>query len=317
MAQVIRKIGVLGAGIMGHGIAESFAMYGFDVSLYDIDAGVLDQSKTLIGQELEMLAAESFIRDEEIAEILAKIRLFTDLKPAVEDRDFVIESAPEDLGLKRNLFKQLDALCPAHTVLASNTSSLPLNEMMALVSEGRRQRMMVSHMFNPAHLIPLVELSCFGNMPEDVFKTVEALYLSIRKQPIRVLKDIPGLVANRIMQGVAREVFSLIEQGVAEPADIDRALKFGPAFRYATTGQLEVSDFGGLDLWCVVADNLLKAMDNSQGANKLLRQKVSEGKLGVKSGEGFYKYDPAEVGEIKKRFMTRLIRQLKASQTYI
>jgi 3-hydroxybutyryl-CoA dehydrogenase len=176
---------------------------------------------------------------------------------------------------------------------------------------------MVSHMFNPAHLIPLVELSCFGNMPEDVFKTVEALYLSIRKQPIRVLKDIPGLVANRIMQGVAREVFSLIEQGVAEPADIDRALKFGPAFRYATTGQLEVSDFGGLDLWCVVADNLLKAMDNSQGANKLLRQKVSEGKLGVKSGEGFYKYDPAEVGEIKKRFMTRLIRQLKASQTYI
>ena len=317
MAQVIRKIGVLGAGTMGHGIAESFAMYGYDVSLYDVNAAVLDESKTLIEQELEMLAAESFIRNEEIPEILDRIHPFTDLKLAVQDRDYVIESAPEDIGLKQNLFKQLDELCPPHTILASNTSSLPLNEMMALVSAGRRQRMMVSHMFNPAHLIPLVELSHFGNMPEDVFKTVEDLYASIRKQPVRVLKDVPGLVANRIMQGVAREVFSLIEQGVAEAGDIDRALKFGPAFRYATTGQLEVSDFGGLDLWCLVADKLLKVMDNSQGANKLLRQKVSEGKLGVKSGEGFYKYDPEKVAEIKKRFMTRLIRQLKASQTYI
>ncbi len=317
MEQVIRKIGVLGSGTMGHGIAESFAMYGFDVSLYDIDAAVLDGSKALIEQELEMLAAESFIRNEEIPEILDRICLFTDLKLAVQDRDYVIESAPEDIGLKQNLFKQLDALCPPHTIFASNTSSLPLDEMMALVSAGRRQRMMVSHMFNPAHLIPLVELSHFGNMPEDVFKTVENLYASIRKQPIRVLKDVPGLVANRIMQGVAREVFSLVEQGVAEPGDIDRALKFGPAFRYATTGQLEVSDFGGLDLWCLVADNLLKVMDNSQGANELLRQKVGEGKLGVKSGEGFYKYDPDKVAEIRKRFMTRLIRQLKASQTYI
>jgi 3-hydroxybutyryl-CoA dehydrogenase len=172
-------------------------------------------------------------------------------------------------------------------------------------------------MFNPAHLIPLVELSCFGNMPEDVFCAVKNLYASIKKQPIRVLKDVPGLVANRIMQGVAREVFSLLEQGVAEASEIDRALKFGPAFRYATTGQLEVADFGGLDIWCLVGDNLLKVMDNSQCANKLLRQKVSEGKLGLKSGEGFYKFDPDKVDEIRKQFMTKLIRQLKVSQTFI
>lgn len=317
MVRAINKIAVLGAGTMGHGIAESFAMYGYDVNLYDINTDVVDKSKTLIEQELEMLAAEDFIRNEDIPGILNKINLFTDLKLAVEDRDYVIESAPEDMELKKNLFKQLDELCPPHTVFASNTSSLPLSEMMALVSERRKQRMIVSHMFNPAHLIPLVELSCFGNMPEEILKTVNDLYESIKKQPIRVLKDVPGLVANRIMQAVAREVFSLIEQGVAEPSDIDRAVKFGPAFRYATTGQLEVSDFGGLDIWCLVGDNLLKTMDNSQCANKLLRQKVSEGKLGVKSGEGFYKYDPNEVTAIRKHFMTKLIRQLKVSQTYI
>ena len=189
--------------------------------------------------------------------------------------------------------------------------------MRALVSEDRKQRMLVNHMFNPAHLIPLVELSFFGNMPEEIYQEVEALYLSIQKQPVRVVKDVPGLVANRIMQGVAREVFSLVEQGVADAADIDRALKFGPAFRYATTGQLEVSDFGGLDIWCIVGDNLLKAMDNSQCANKLLRQKVSEGKLGVKSGEGFYHYDADQVAAIKKNFMKKLILQLKVSQNYM
>ncbi len=314
---MIRKIGIIGAGTMGHGIAESFAMYGYDVNLYDINAAALEKAKLEMEQELVMLAEEAIFARAELPKILERIKLSTDLKQTVEDRDYVIECAPENLELKKNLFKQLDEICPAKTILASNTSSLPLGEMMELVGEDRKKRMMVNHMFNPAHLIPLVELSFFGNMPEEIFAEVEDLYLSIKKQPIRIVKDVPGLVANRIMQGVAREVFSLIEQGVADAADIDRALKFGPAFRYATTGQLEVSDFGGLDIWCIVGDNLLKAMDNSQSANKLLRQKVSEGKLGVKSGEGFYRYDPDKVADIKIHFMKKLIRQLKVSQTYV
>ena len=313
---MIKKVAILGAGTMGHGIAESFARFGYDVNLYDINAAALEKAKEFIQQELELFVEENFMSRAEIPAILARIKTFTDLQQAVMDREYVLECAPENMELKQNLFRQLDELCPQHTILASNTSSLPLGEMMALVSEDRKQRMLVNHMFNPAHLIPLVELSFFGNMPEEIYQEVEALYLSIQKQPVRVVKDVPGLVANRIMQGVAREVFSLVEQGVADAADIDRALKFGPAFRYATTGQLEVSDFGGLDIWCIVGDNLLKAMDNSQCANKLLRQKVSEGKLGVKSGEGFYHYDADQVAAIKKNFMKKLIQQLKVSQHY-
>ncbi len=314
---MIKKVAILGAGTMGHGIAESFARFGYDVNLYDINAAALEKAKEFIQQELELFVEENFMSRAEIPAILARIKTFTDLQQAVMDREYVLECAPENMELKQNLFRQLDELCPQHTILASNTSSLPLGEMMALVSEDRKQRMLVNHMFNPAHLIPLVELSFFGNMPEEIYQEVEALYLSIQKQPVRVVKDVPGLVANRIMQGVAREVFSLVEQGVADAADIDRALKFGPAFRYATTGQLEVSDFGGLDIWCIVGDNLLKAMDNSQCANKLLRQKVSEGKLGVKSGEGFYHYDADQVAAIKKNFMKKLILQLKVSQNYM
>lgn len=314
---MIKKIGVIGAGTMGHGVAEAFAIYDYDVNLYDTSVEALEKARVFIEQELNLLAEEKYLEKHLIPAILERIRCYTDFKEAVSDRDYVIESAPENMELKQNLFKQLDELCPSTTILTSNTSSLPLSEMMALVSEERKKRMLVNHWFNPAHLIPLVELSSFGNMPEDIYREVEDLYLSIKKQPVRVLKDVPGLVANRIMQGVAREVFSLIEQGVAAPADIDKALKFGPAFRYATTGQLEVTDFGGLDIWCIVGDNLLKTMDNSQSANSLLRQKVNEGKLGVKSGEGFYKYDPDKVPEIRKNFMKKLIHQLKVSQSYV
>jgi 3-hydroxybutyryl-CoA dehydrogenase len=276
---MIKKIAVLGAGTMGHGIAETFAMYGYDVNLYDISLQQLQTAKQEITEELELLAEEGVISSPSIAETLDRITLITDVRQAVTDRDYVIEAAPEILELKQKLFKELDEYCPPHTILASNTSSLPLNSMMALVSEARKQRMIVNHWYNPGHLMPIAELSFFGNMPEEIYQEVEQLFHSIKKQTVKVLKDVPGLVANRIQQGVAREVFSIIEMGVAAPEDVDKALKFGPAFRYATTGQLEVADFGGLDIWSIVGDNLLKVMDNSQAANPLLKQKVSEGKL--------------------------------------
>lgn len=314
---MIRKIGVVGAGTMGHGIAEVFALYGYDVKLYDNNETILLKAKEKIAQELDLLVEEGFITGDAVQGTLDRITTCTDLRETVQDRDYVIEAVPEIMELKQELFRQLDEYCPPATILASNTSSLPLAGMMSLVSPARRQRMMVNHWYNPAHLMPLVELSFFGNMPADVYEEVAAMYRSIKKQTAKILKDVPGLVANRIQQGVAREVFSLIAMGVAEPADVDKALKFGPAFRYATTGQLEVADFGGLDIWCIVGDNLLSVMDNSQQANDLLRQKVAEGKLGIKSGEGFYAYPPDKIPEIQRRFMKKLIHQLKASEYYV
>ena len=313
---MIKKIGVIGAGPMGHGIAESFAMFGYNVNLYDTNAIQLEKALNEIKAEQQLLVDEAFISAEKAAATLENISIHTDLQTAVKDRDYVIEAAPENMELKQNLFKQLDGFCPPHTILASNTSSLSLEPMMALVSEARKQRMMVCHWYNPGHLMPLAELSFFGNMPADIYQQVAELYASINKQTVKVLKDVPGLVANRIQQGVAREAFSIIEQGIADPIDVDKALKFGPAFRYATTGQLEVADFGGLDIWCIVGDNLLPAMDNSTQANNLLRQKVAEGKLGIKSGEGFFRYDPEQLPAIRKRFAQKLIHQLKASEYY-
>lgn len=314
---MIKNITVLGAGTMGHGIAETFAIYGYQVNLYETNENLRNSVKGIIKSELDFLAENELIEKNDINEILNRISVYAELKTAVENADYVIEAVPEIIELKQKIFKELDQYCKKDTIFASNTSSLALNEMMKYLSEERKKRIMVCHWYNPPHIMPITELSYFGNMPEEIYNEVDELYTKAGKQTVKVLKDIPGLVANRIQQGVAREVFSLIEMGVASPKDIDKALKFGPAFRYATTGQLEVADMGGLDIWCTVGDNLLSVMDNSKEANPILREKVKEGKLGMKSGEGFFEYPQDKVNELKNEFNKRLITQLKTSKNYI
>ncbi|KAA8667153.1 3-hydroxyacyl-CoA dehydrogenase family protein [Clostridium sp. HV4-5-A1G] len=314
---MIKKIAVIGAGTMGHSIAECFALYGYPVNLFDTNSETLKNVKKTMDKDLSELVEGGLFSEEAIVKSLDNVTLFNDMEKTVEDRDYIIEAAPEKIDIKRDIFSKLDKYAPKNAVFGSNTSSLSLSEMLTAVSDERKKRMLVDHFYNPALLMPIIELSFFGNMPEDIFKEIQEIYKFIKKQTVKILKDVPGLVANRIQQGVAREVFSLMEQGVAEPAEIDKALKFGPAFRYATTGQLEVADLGGLDIWCTVGDNLLKVMDNSTCANPILREKVEAGKLGVKSGAGFYDYRPEEIEALKKEFNKRLIHQLKASEFYI
>ena len=301
---MIKKISVIGAGTMGHSIASAFALYGYSVNLFDTYDEQLKKVKGMMEKEMLELVEGQLFDEAQVKKALDNVTLFDNLEAATKDSDYVIEAIPEKIELKRELFANLDKFTPKHAILATNTSSLNLEDMMVAVSDERKKNMIVNHWYNPGLLMPLVELSYFGNMPEDIYKEVEVLYKSIKKQTVKVLKSVPGLVANRIQQGVAREVFSLIEQGIADPAEIDKALKFGPAFRYATTGQLEVADMGGLDIWCIVGDNLLKEMDNSTCSNQILREKVEEGKLGIKSGEGFYDYSESKKAEkISKQFI--------------
>lgn len=314
---MIKNISVIGAGTMGHGIAEVFAMHNYKVSLYEMNTEIRENAKKVIEDELLFLLDNDFIKKDDVQKTLENIEIFSDLKEAVKDADYVIEAISERIELKQELFKQLDEYCKEETIFASNTSSLKLYEMSRDISENRKKRIMVCHWYNPAHLMPIAELSFFGNMPEEIYKEVEELYSNSEKQTVKILKDVPGLVANRIQQAIAREVFSLIEMKVAEPEDIDKALKFGPAFRYATSGQLEIADIGGLDIWCTVGDNLLSVMDNRKEANPLLRKKVLENKLGMKSGEGFFKYPKEKINDIKNKFNKKLIIQLKTSKSYI
>ena len=247
---------------------------------------------------------------------MANITLYSELEPAVADVDFVIEAIPEKLELKKALFTQLDLLCPEHTIFASNTSSLPLNQIMEDLPPARKARTMICHWYNPAHLIPIAELSCFGNMADEVFQEVYELHENAGKQPIRVLKDIPGLIANRILHAMAREVFHLIEIHAASAENIDKALKFGPGFRSATAGILETADMGGLDIWCACEDNLFADLNNSPRACASLRERVERGELGLKSGAGFFNYPDGTQEAVKNAFNRRLLTQLKVSKEY-
>lgn len=314
---MIKHITVVGAGTMGHGIAETFAMHGYKVHIYEVYEPARNSVMGVMKQEMEFLAQNGLIAAEDVTKALDNIAIYDNLKEAAADADYVIEAIVEKMEVKQNLFAELDGICKLECIFASNTSSLPLSGMIEKLPESRKARTMVCHWYNPAHLMPIAELSFFGNMDEETYQKVAALYESAGKQTVKVLKDVPGLVANRIQQGVAREVFSIMEQGIAAPEDIDKALKFGPAFRYATTGQLEVADMGGLDIWCTVGDNLLSVMDNRKEANPILRQKVQEGKLGMKSGEGFFEYPTDRIAEMKNEFNKKLIIQLKTSKNYI
>ncbi|MBR0755312.1 3-hydroxyacyl-CoA dehydrogenase family protein [Bradyrhizobium jicamae] len=313
---MLRKIGVIGGGTMGHGIAGAFALHELSVHLYEPSARQREGILPAIREACELLVEEEVIAASSVPAVLGRIKIFDQLAPAVADREFVVECIPERMELKQALFAELDRLCAATTILATNTSSLSLAPMIAGLSAERRGRTCVTHWYNPPLIMPLVEISAFGNTTPEIYKAVASLHQAIGKRTAKILKDIPGLIANRIQLGVAREVFSLIEQGVADAADIDVALKFGPAFRYATTGQLEVADFGGLDVWLTAGDHLLAEMDASRESSPLVRRKVAEGKLGVKSGEGFYRYDPAAIPALRRAFFQRLLRQLKASRAY-
>jgi len=313
---MLERIGVIGGGTMGHGIAAAFALHGLSVHVFEPLPAQRAEIMPAVEAAYALLVEEAFIDSAAAARALPQLKIFSELAAAVSDRDFVVEAIPEKMDLKQALFAELDALCPPATIFATNTSSLPLAPMIDRLPAARRSRTLVTHWYNPPLVMPLVEISCFGNTPVAIHDKVAALHRAIGKRTAKVIKDVPGLIANRIQQAVAREVFSLIEHGVADAADIDTALKFGPAFRYATTGQLEVADFGGLDIWLTVGDNLLAVMDASKAASPILRAKVEQGKLGVKSGEGFYVYDKDTLPAVRGAFLRRLVTQLKTSRAY-
>ena len=313
---MIKNITVVGAGTMGHGIAHVFSRHGYSVNIYEPFEPVRQTAPDRIREELQFMVDEDYITSEDLETAINNITIYDNLEDAAKDADYVIEACPEKMDIKKDLFAQLDKICPAHTVFATNTSSLKLTEMIEDLPEERQKLCMVSHWYNPAYLIPIAELSKFGNMDEDVFNDVYELYEKCEKQPVRVLKDVTGMVANRILHAQAREVFYLVETGVASAEDVDKALKYGPCFRNATTGMLEVADMGGLDVWLAAEDNMFGALNCADKASPAMRKLVEEGNLGIKTGKGFFEYPEDKRAKAQTDFYKRLMIQLKASKNY-
>ena len=280
----IQRVVVLGAGTMGHGIAHVAAQAGLDVGLFDVQAEAIDAGLAKIQANLEKGVAKGKVTEEAMQQTRARISSAgTELTPAVQTADLVIEAAPESLDLKCAIFETLGQATPAHAILASNTSSLPLADIAE--ASGRPQNVVGMHFFNPVHIMALLELVHTAKTSEDALQTSKALGERMGKNVI-VVRDSPGFATSRLGLVLGLEAIRMVEEGVASPGDIDKAMELG--YRHPM-GPLKLTDLVGLDVRLGIAEHLANVLDDRRfDPPKLLRQMVEEGKLGKKSGEGFF-----------------------------
>lgn len=304
----IRAVVVIGGGTMGQGIAQSFAQAGLSVSVVDVDKDKLDECLAQVDANLKLFQEFSLLR-EDIPSIESRIHpvLIKDLNEALKSCDFVVEAIPEVLELKKQLFAQLDS-CPEDVILSSNTSSFTISTL----AEGLRTagRVIGVHYFNPAHIMPLVEIHYSPKTRDEVITTTKALMTKVGKKPILVRKEIPGFIVNRIQAAMGREIMYLIDKGVATPEDIDIAAKASYGFRHACIGNIEANDMIGLDILVAVGRQLFKSLDNSTEPPSFMYDKVKRGELGVKSGKGFYDYKGKSRAQILDEQNRKLLPQL-------
>ena len=305
----MQKIAVIGAGLMGHGIAQIFAVHGHDVALVDLDEKILGSAAAGIRNNLELMAEHDFITPDQIDAALTRVSTTTDTEKGVDGADFVVEAVVENLEVKQNLFKKLDQFCPTSTILASNTSVISITEIAKESVE--KARIVGTHFWNPPHLIPLVEVVPGAEtLPETVDATYELL-LSVGKHPVKVKKDVPGFVANRLQHALWREAISIVENDIADAATVDECIKYGFGLRLPALAPMENSDMVGNDLVLAIHDYLLKHIESSPDPSPLLRDKVAKGELGFKSGQGFQSWSEEAIAASRKSLQQYLLKVVK------
>jgi 3-hydroxyacyl-CoA dehydrogenase len=295
----VRRIAVIGAGTMGHGIALEFAAFGYDVALHDRDPGQLERARHGIAEGLDRLVAVGRIPAEAADRAPGRLTLGTDLAAAVAGRDLVVEAVAEDLAVKHALFRELDALAPPHAILASNTSTFMPSRLAAATS--RPDKVLVAHYFNPPHLLPLVELVRSEQTSEATIAALRDLYLAIGKAPAVVQKEAPGFVGNRIQAAIFREALAIVESGIAGIEDVDAIVRNGFGRRLGVAGPFEIADAAGLDVKLAVCEQLFPAIASSPEVPALLRETVARGDLGTKTGRGYYDWTPESAAALRQR----------------
>lgn len=281
----MKNISVIGAGTMGNGIAHVFAQSGYTVNLIDVQQQQLDKAIQTISKNIDRQVAKGLVKEEEKASILSNITTFTDIATGVANADLVVEAATENVDLKLNIFRQLDTAAPKNAILASNTSSISITKIAAATS--RPGQVIGMHFMNPVPVMKLVEIINGYATSKEVSDTITELSVKLGKVPCTV-NDYPGFIANRILMPMINEAIYSLYEGVAGVEEIDQIMKLGMAH---PMGPLQLADFIGLDV-CL---SILRVLHDGLGLPKytpcpLLINMVTAGKLGVKSGEGFYEY---------------------------
>ena len=303
------RIAVVGAGLMGSGIAQTFAAGGWSVTLQDVRAQALEPALAAVRRNLTFLGEHGLEAAGGVEAALGRIVTTTDLETAAAGADFVVECVFEDMGLKQEVFRTLDGCCPPETVLATNTSVMSITEIASRAE--RRDRIVGTHFWNPPYLIPLVEVVRAADTAPAVMDLTLDLLRRAGKHPVRVEKDVPGFVANRLQHALWREAISIVEHGIADAATVDECVRYGFGLRLPVLGPLENADMVGLDLTLSIHDYILSHIEASPEPSPLLREKVGAGDLGFKSGRGFQDWTPERAQASRDGLLAYLVGVLK------
>jgi 3-hydroxybutyryl-CoA dehydrogenase len=311
--QTVKRAVVIGSGMMGPGIAYTLASAGCEVTIYARTESSVERGLTAFKKAVEILTDAECISGVHVEDICNKVRGATELEPSLVGVDLVIESIAENLELKQKLFGRIEKTCSDKTILTSNTSSLPVG----LLAENlvHKERFAVTHFWNPPHLMPLVEV-VKGKLTSD--KTIDTLINLMEKAgktPVKVLKDTPGQLGNRLFHALLREAIWMIQEGIASAEDVDTAIKKGFGRRFPTYGALEHQDIAGLDMVFSIHNCICKALCKEPEPGRILKEKVMAGNLGAKSGHGFFTWDKRDVSSVIEKRDSFLIELLKSERT--
>ena len=292
------RIAVIGAGLMGHGVAQVFALAGHPVTLTDAHEPTLAGAKDRIATNLQELGDD--------ARAVERVQLCRDLAETVREADFVVEAVHEDLAVKQALFAEVERAARPDAVLASNTSVIPITAIMQGLE--RRERALGTHWWNPPYLVPLVEVIGTQWTAQAAIDWTIALHASIGKTPVHVKKDVPGFVGNRLQHALWREAIALVEDGICDAETVDTVIKAAFGRRLAVLGPLENADLVGTDLTLAIHKTVLPAIDRRPGPSPYLEALVAQGKLGMKSGEGFRTWTAEQQAALRARVLAHLKR---------
>jgi len=305
----LRTVLVVGAGVMGHSIAQVFAQAGIGVNLVDLDEGKLTHAMTLIQANLDQFADYGRVPVKEIPEVMARIRPSTDLAAAAKTAGFCVEAVSEVPEVKQRVFSQLDEFCPPATILASNTSTLNIFQIARI---KRPERLIVAHWFAPPHIIPLVEVAPGPNTKPEAVIFTAALMQRLGKKPLVLKQFVPALLVNRIQNTIARAVWEMLEKGWATPEQIDLAVKTSLGIRLPIVGVVQSLDFTGLDL----AADIMRVYGT---VSPVVAEKIKQGHLGAKTSKGMYDYGGRSEEEIlaaRDRKYLKMLELLERIQAF-
>lgn len=306
----IKNITILGGGLMGSGITQIFASRQCKVTIFDT---LGQQCKALGNIQTNMLQMKKYdlCQDDDIENTINQISITDNIEKAIDGAELVIETIPENLALKQKIFAQLDQICPCSTILASGTSVISITEIAKYVKN--KERVIGLHFWNPPFLIPLVEVIRTQWTADSVFERGYQIMKAFGKRPVRVNKDIPGFLVNRLQHALWREAIYLVEQGIADAKTVDEGIRYGFGLRLPILGPLENADMVGTDLTLAIHEYVFPYLNNSTQPSPLLKEKVAKGQLGFKSGEGFQQWSDDDITSSRERLLDYLLMGISGS----